>query len=203
MLKKMMAFGLALLAAASLTTGAWAAAHLRVKAGMDILPFTSNVVTGPYRGQQHCFVCDMEANQPAILVFSRTMDAPMIRLMDRLRAAAEKYHRAKLFPWVVFIGNRGTASEIDLENKAEAFARMHAVNAITVTALGDPSGPPGYLISPDADVCVLTFKHGRVFSSRVYDAAHWNMAAADHALGNVALLMHAHVMAKARKVRLK
>lgn len=201
MIKKTLALSFAALAVAALTSGAWAAAHLRIKAGMDILPFSSNVVTGPYRGQQHCFVCDMEANQPAVLVFSREMDAPMIRLMDRLRAVAEKYHRVKLFPWVVFLGKRGTASEVDLENKAEAFARLHAVDEIAVTALGDPAGPPGYLISPDADVCVLMFRHGRVVSSRAYDAAHWNMAAASHALQNVAGLMR--TVARTRKVRLK
>ena len=52
-----------------------------------------------------------------------------------------------------------------------------------MTCLGDPDGPPGYRISPDAVVTILMFRggiQGRVLSNKAYST--WTMSEAQNAL---------------------
>jgi hypothetical protein len=65
------------LAACALLAAPVLAAPAPLRSGPQVgerpLPFTSNAVTGLYRGKQHCYVCELK-DTPAVLVFARRMD---------------------------------------------------------------------------------------------------------------------------------
>jgi hypothetical protein len=149
--------------------------------GQRPLPFTSNIVSGPQRGKQYCYVCELK-DEPAVLVFARKMDEPTARLMRSLAAATREHTKQKLFVWFVFLGDEDTASETALEREAYAFARRQGAGAMPVSALGDPDGPPGYLISPEAETTVLMFRSGKVRTNRAFRAKEWSTRAADAVL---------------------
>jgi hypothetical protein len=159
------------------------------------LPFTSTAVTGPDRGRQHCYVCELK-DQPAVLVFARKMDSPTARLLRDLRDAVRAHAGAKLFGWVVFLGDPSgsgkAATETALEAAALRFARANDAASLPITVLGDAEGPPGYRIAPEAATTILFFRggpSGKVVSSRAWRAREWNMPAAATALRDVEALV--------------
>jgi hypothetical protein len=145
------------------------------------LPFTSNMVTGEHRGQQYCYVCELK-DEPAVLVFARRPDAATARLLRDLREAIQEYKQEKLFGWMVFLGNPDTASETGTERRAWELAREAGATSVPISALGDPQGPPGYRIAPEADLTLIIFRRGKVLYNRAYRAGEWNERAAGSAL---------------------
>jgi hypothetical protein len=149
--------------------------------GEKPLPFTSNFVTGPQRGQQYCYVCQLK-DEPALLAFSRGTDGASERLLKQIRDAVRQYRDRKLFGWMVLLGPTGTAAETALERAAYSMAEHASSTEVPVAALGDPAGPPGYRIAPEAHVTLLIFRSGKVLYNRAYTAKEWTPRAADEAL---------------------
>ncbi len=156
--------------------------------GARPLPFTSNIVTGPHRGKQHCYICALK-DEPAILVFARRTDEATARLLRDVRDAVRTHEQEKLFAWFVFLGPKDTASQTALEKQAYDFARQNGAAALPISALGDPQGPPGYVIAPDADVTILVFRSGKVLQNRAYRTKEWNSKAAGNALKDLPRLI--------------
>ena len=154
------------------------------QAGERVLPFTSNQVTGEQRGRQYCYVCSL-TDETAVLVFARHTDEATGRLLADLRREVRERRAQKLFGWFVFLGADGTASETALEAQAYEFARKHGALALPISALGDPEGPPGYRIAPDADVTVVIFRERKVLYNRAYRTREWSARAAENALSDV------------------
>jgi hypothetical protein len=152
------------------------------------LPFTSNAVTGSYRGQQHCYICELK-DEPAVLVFSRRTDDNVARLLRGVRDAVRANQAAKLFGWFVFLGESGTAAETELEARAFRFAQENQGQTLAISALGDPQGPPGYRIAPEAEVTVILFRSGKVIANRSYTAREWGRGAAESALKDLPKLL--------------
>jgi hypothetical protein len=148
------------------------------QAGERPLPFTSNMVTGPRRGQQYCYVCELK-DEPAILVFARRTDEPTARLLRGVRDAVRSGHAQKLFGWFVFLSPADTASQTAAERQAFEFARANGATSLPISNLGDPAGPPGYQIDPDAQVTLVFFRSGKVLANRAFRAREWNNKAAD------------------------
>ena len=169
------------------------AAANEVKSGPQVgekaLPFTSNQVTGEHRGRQFCYVCEL-GDRPAVLVFARHMDEPTGRLLRDLRDRMREYREKKLFAWMVFLGGESTDSETALEGQAYEFARKHGALSVALSALGDPAGPPGYRIAPEADVTVLAIKGGKVLYNRAYRAKEWSTRNAEGALKDLSKWIH-------------
>ena len=156
--------------------------------GESPLPFTSNMVTGPHRGRQYCYVCELK-EEPAVLVFARSMDPPTARLLQQLREQVRAHRDRKLFGWFVFLGAEDTPSETALEHEAYAFAQRNGATSVPVSILGDPQGPPGYRVSPDAEVTVVLFQGKKVLANRSYRRKDWNVRAAENALKDLSRLI--------------
>jgi hypothetical protein len=161
--------------------GAPAALKSGPQLGDRPLPFTSNLVTGPFRGQQHCYVCDLK-DEPAVLVFARHPDEATARLLRDVRDAVKTHEKSKLFGWLVFLSGSDTRSEHDFERQAYEFVRKNGATTLPVSVLGDPAGPPGYLIAPDAEVTVIVFRKGKVLYNRAYGSREWGSRSAGAAL---------------------
>lgn len=156
--------------------------------GERMLPFTSNMVSGPQRGKQYCYVCELK-DEPAVLVFARQADESTARLMRSLRDQVRDHAKDKLFVWFVFLGQPDTASQTALERQAYDFARRNGTASMPVSALGDPQGPPGYFIAPEAQTTVLMFRNRKVLSNRAFTAREWNARAADTCLKDLPALL--------------
>lgn len=148
------------------------------------LPFTSNMVTGVNRGKQYCYVCELK-DEPAVLVFARRTDAATGRLLRDLRDLIRDRQKERFFGWMVFLGPEDTASETDLERRAYRYAQENGCTSVALSALGDPQGPPGYRIAPEAEVTLIFFRRSKVLYNRSYSAREWNERAADGALKEV------------------
>jgi hypothetical protein len=147
--------------------------------GERTLPFTSNAVTGPDRGKQHCYICEMK-DETAVLVFARRMDDPTSRLIRGVRDQVKAAPKGKAFGWFVFLGtDEAAAAELALERQAYDFARQNGCTNLPITAMGDPQGPPGYLINREADTTVIVFRSGKVLANRSFRTRDWNNRAAD------------------------
>jgi hypothetical protein len=158
--------------------------------GARPLPFTSNMVTGPYRGRQYCYVCELK-DEPAVLVFARNPDESTGRLLRTVRDAVRAHEKSKLFGWMVFLAP-DVASEHALETQAYDFARKNGATGLPVSVLGDPHGPPGYLVAPEAEVTVIVFRSGKVLYNRAYRKKEWSAKAAASALKELPKLLQAN-----------
>jgi hypothetical protein len=148
--------------------------------GDRLLPFTSTMVTGPYRGQQHCYICELK-DEPAVLVFARSTHPTTALLLRRLLEQLRAHRKEQLFAWFVFLA-RDRASEPALEAAAYDFARANGATRMPVSALGDPQGPPGYLIAPEAEVTVLLFRGKKVVANHAFRTGEWNEKAVEAVL---------------------
>lgn len=183
---KQLAAALALLLLAPVS--AVAGAQSGPPAGGTVLPFTSNMVTGANRGRQHCYVCELK-DEPAILVFARGTSPATASLLRQLTDAVGRHRDRKLFGWFVFLGEKGAEKELAREREVYEFVRRQGATALPVSALGDPEGPPGYRISPQAEVTILYFRNRKVTANRSWSASEWNAAAASGALAELPLLL--------------
>ena len=157
-------------------------------AGEDVLPFTSNVVTGPFRGIQHCFVCDARVDQPCIVAFFRQPDKTTASFARAFRPVLLQSSEPPL-AWFVFLGDSGAAAESELEDQVDLFASRFGLTLFNMTALGDPLGPPGYRIAPDAAVTVLVCRRFEVRFNRSWSPAAWTDKAATAAGAEVVGLL--------------
>jgi hypothetical protein len=113
-------------------------------------PFSIVGVTGPKRGQTHCYVCEAE-DRPIVIVFARSTTSPLVSLLKQLDAALTAHKAAELRSWVVFLtDSRGT-----LEPKIEQLAQQNSIGTLPLTLFEGAAGPPSYRIHRDADVTVI------------------------------------------------
>ncbi|MHB2020561.1 MAG: hypothetical protein ACYCW6_26795 [Candidatus Xenobia bacterium] len=157
-----------------------------IRARGTILPFSSNVVVGPYRGMQHCFVCDVKEGQVGLVMFSRSMVPATAKAARAIQQEVGKAAKGNMLSWLVFIGKSGTDAEEALEKQVDTFATNNGLAPMNVTALGDPSGPPGYLIGQDAAFTVMVFRNQKVLVSEAWPQSAWNDKTAEQAIQKVA-----------------
>src|SRR5256885_16353356 len=65
-------------------------------------PYSSVVSVGAQRGQSHCFICET-ADKPAVVVFARTADDDLAKLVRVLDQAVADNKAAELRAWVTFL----------------------------------------------------------------------------------------------------
>jgi hypothetical protein len=128
-------------------------------------PYSAVVVTGEYRGQPHCFVCET-ADRPAVIVFARTPSPALGRLAAGLDRALAEHKTAELRAWVTFLGEDESA----LAPRLLRWAARHALRGVPLGVYEDPAGPPGYRLSRDADVTVLLSVKQKVVRNFAYRA---------------------------------
>jgi hypothetical protein len=131
------------------------------------------ISTGPQRGQAHCYICDT-AERPAVIVFARTLSAPLAKLAARLDRAVRDNDKAELKSWITFL----SGDQLGLDPRIVAWSRLHSLRSVPLGVFEDPDGPPSYRLSRDADVTVLfavkqkvvanfAFRHGELNGDRI------------------------------------
>ena len=129
-------------------------------------PFSIVGVTGPKRGQTHCYVCEAE-DRPMVIVFARSTGSPLVPLLKQLDAALTTHKAAELRSWAVFLtDSRGT-----LEPKIEQLAQQNSIGLLPLTIFEGADGPPAYRIHRDADVTVIFSVKQKTVFTHVFKAS--------------------------------
>lgn len=128
-------------------------------------PYSSVVVTGPHRGESYCFICET-ANQPAVVVFARTLSEPLGKLAAGLDKAVTDHKAANLRAWVTFLANDETA----LNPQVVRWGQKHAIRNVPLGVFEDVVGPPAYRLASDADVTVILFVKRKVVANFAFRA---------------------------------
>jgi hypothetical protein len=123
-------------------------------------PYAAFVATGALRGQSHCFVCET-ADDPAVIVFARTLSEPLGKLAHELDKALTHCKAAKLRPWVTFLSDDQTS----LDPLVVKWGQRHATGNVPLAVFEDLGGPPSYRLARDADVTILLSVRQRVVAN--------------------------------------
>jgi hypothetical protein len=131
-----------------------------LKAGEKPGPYSSVICTGAHRGESFCFICD-NRDRPAVVVFARTLNEPLGKLVKQLDKAVKDHKSAKLNAWVTFLH----ADQASLDPKVVEWGKTHAISAVPLGVFEDEVGPPSYRLAREAEVTIILFVNGKVVSN--------------------------------------
>lgn len=132
-------------------------------------PYSAVMSTGAKRGQSFCYICDTGDN-PAVVVFARSLNDPLARLIGRIDKALTEHQKAGLRAWVTFL----SADQPALDAKVVQWAQEHAIRGVPLGVFEDVDGPPSYRLSRDADVTVLLFVGRKVVANYAFRKSELN-----------------------------
>ncbi len=118
-------------------------------------PYSFLIATGPERGKQECYVC-AQADKPTVIVFGRTLSASTGKLLAVLDAETMAAKDARLKCWFTQLTETADLNEL------AKWSQTHALKNLVVGAYEDADGPPGYKLSPEAEVTVVMFVNKKV-----------------------------------------
>jgi len=125
---------------------------------MTVTKVTGNPLDGVADGKTLCYRCKM-GSRPVVMVFARTADEKLAKLLKKLDEEIEEHASAKL---TGFVNMLGTDAE-SLKKDAAEFVKLHGLERIAfVVPEESANGPAEYKIAPDADLTVVCFKAGKV-----------------------------------------
>ena len=126
---------------------------------MTVTKVTGNPLDGVADGKTLCYRCKM-GSRPVVMVFARTADEKLGKLLKKLDEEIEEHASAKL---TGFVNMLGTDAE-SLKKDTADFVKQQGIERIAFVVPKDDSknGPADYKIAPDADLTVVCFKGGKV-----------------------------------------
>ena len=128
---------------------------------MTVTKVAGNPLDGIPAGTELCYRCRM-GNRPVVMVFARTADANLAKLLKKIEEEIEEHQDAKL---TSFVNMLGTDAESLKKDTAE-FVKVNGIERIAFVVPDEPkNGPEDYKISPDADLTVVCFKDGKVVAN--------------------------------------
>ncbi len=136
-------------------------------------PYAAIVAVGKERGAQpHCYVCET-AHRPMVIVFARTLNDPLGKLVKQLDNAVKEHKAVELRSWVTFLADDQTK----LDPLVVKWAQQHAISNVPCAVYEDTVGPPTYLLAKEADVTVLLAVNQKVVANFAFRAGELNDAA--------------------------
>lgn len=130
-------------------------------------PYSFLVATGPEAGKQQCYICE-QADKPTVVVFARTLSAPLGKLLAGLDGEAATRKDSGFKAWMTLL-----TPKADLD-KLSGWAKEQGLKGVPVGGFEDADGPPAYKLHADADVTVLLFVKEKVVANFAFRAAEWN-----------------------------
>lgn len=121
-------------------------------------PYSFLVATGPQRGQPTCYICEQE-KKPTVVVFARTLNEPLGKLLSKLDAEMAAKKDAGFKAWMTLLT---TTADLDALAK---WSQKQGLKSVPVGAFEDPDGPPAYTLATGADVTVLLFVKEKVVAN--------------------------------------
>lgn len=127
-------------------------------------PYSFLVATGTQRGQPTCFVCET-AEKPGVIVFARSVSAPLAQLMTACDEAIAARPKDTIRGWMTVLGEKA----IGLEELGK-WSKQQGLTTMPVGVFDDAVGPPSYKLGPEADVTVLLFINRKVTANYTFRA---------------------------------
>jgi len=125
---------------------------------MTVTKVTGNPLDGVPDGKTLCYRCKL-GSRPVVMVFTRSADTGLAKLLKKLDEEIEEHQSAKLTGFVNMLGTDGES----LKKDAAEFVKLHGIERIAfVVPEESANGPADYKIAPDADLTVVCFKGGKV-----------------------------------------
>ncbi len=125
----------------------------------QVIKVAGSELDGIPAGKELCYRCRM-GSRPVVMVFARTADEKLAKLLKKLDEEIEEHQDAKLSSFVNMLG-----TDVDsLKKDAAEFVKVNGIERIAFVVPKDDSknGPADYKIAPDADLTVVCFKGGKV-----------------------------------------
>src|SRR5262249_20749925 len=135
------------------------------RAGQRPGPYSFVLCTGEQRGKAHCYI-GATADRRAVIVFARSLSAPLAKLVCGLDKALAEHKKAELRAWVTFLHE----DQNTFDPEVVRWARKHAVRTVPLGVFEDPDGPPSYRLARDADVTVLLYVKQKVVVNAAFRA---------------------------------
>jgi hypothetical protein len=115
-------------------------------------------------GQHLCYRCKT-GSKPVVMVFARTADEKLAKLLKKIEEEVEEHQSEKLTSFVNMIG----ADAESLKKAAADFVSKHGIKKIAFVVPDDTQhGPPDFKIAPDADLTVVCYKGGQVKANHAF-----------------------------------
>ena len=115
-------------------------------------------------GQHLCYRCKT-GSKPVVMVFARTADEKLAKLIKKIEEEVEEHQSEKLTSFVNMIG----ADAESLKKAAADFVSKHGIKKIAFVVPDDTQhGPPDFKIAPDADLTVVCYKGGQVKANHAF-----------------------------------
>lgn len=146
-------------------------------------PYASLVAVGLQRGQSHCFVCETAA-RPAVIVFARSLSAPLGKLVKGIDAAVVAHKKEELRAWVTFLVD----DQPSFDPLVVQWGKQNALSNVPLGIFEDTVGPPTYLLAREADVTVLLAVKQKVVANFAFRAGELDAAAIAEVMRGVARL---------------
>ena len=147
--------GLAVTASAEVTSGPQASDQV---GACTVTKVAGNADDDVEAGKSLCYRCKMGA-RPVVMVFARTADAKLAKLLKKIEGEVEEHQSEKLTSFVNMIG----ADADSLKKQAAEFVKTNDLKRIAFVVPEDAkNGPEDFKISPDADITVVCYKGGTV-----------------------------------------
>ena len=128
---------------------------------MTVTKVAGNPLDGITEGVSLCYRCKL-GTRPVVMVFTRTADAKLAKLLKKLDEEIEEHQDAKLTSFVNMLGTDTTS----LKKDAAEFVKVNGIERIAFVVPEEAkNGPENYKISPDADLTVVCFKGGTVVAN--------------------------------------
>lgn len=116
---------------------------------------------GVENGKSLCYRCRM-GNKPVVMIFARTADKPLAKLINELESEIEEHADSQLSSFVNMIG----ADNDSLKTAATKFVKDNNIQRVAFVVPEDSkNGPDDFKISPEADMTVVCYKGGKVVTS--------------------------------------
>jgi hypothetical protein len=131
---------------------------------MTVTKVTGNPLDGVPDGKTLCYRCKL-GSRPVVMVFARTADPGLAKLLKKLDEEIEEHQSAKLTGFVNMLGTDGES----LKKDAAEFVKLHGIERIAfVVPEESANGPADYKIARDADLTVVCFKGGKVQANHAF-----------------------------------
>jgi len=135
------------------------------KTGQRPGPYSSVMCTGDQRGKSHCYICET-ADRPAVIVFARSLSAPLGKLGAELDKALGEYKKNDLRSWLTLLHEDQSKIDADVLK----WAKKHTVRSVPVGVFEDADGPPSYRLHRDAEVTILLSVKQKVVANFAFRA---------------------------------
>lgn len=124
-------------------------------------PYAFVMATGPQRGQAFCYICET-ADQPAAILFVRSLNEPIGKLAAKLDQSAADGTVPNLKTWLTLLDD---GKQTDAERRLIEWGRHHAIKTMPLGIFEDEHGPPSYKLHAGAEATVLLFVNQKVVAN--------------------------------------